>query len=48
MVVIARDLAWNRAKRLSTLTGREFDEESAEIDHRAAIVGTALLEVPLL
>jgi len=47
-VVVSRDAAWNRAKRLSSLTGRDFDEESAEIDHQAAIVGRALLEVPLL
>jgi hypothetical protein len=47
-VIVARDAAWNRAKRLAGLTGRDFDVESAEIDHRAAIVGRVLLEVPLL
>ena len=47
-VIVARDAAWNRAKRLAGLTGRDFDVESAEIDHRTAIVGRVLLEVPLL
>ncbi|HEX4247267.1 MAG TPA: DUF5995 family protein [Pseudonocardia sp.] len=47
-VVIARDRAWDRAKRLSTLTGSKFDEETAEIDREVARVGWALLEVPVL
>ena len=46
-VIIARDAAWNRAKRLSTLFGHEFDEESAEIDRQAAIMGRAMLDIPV-
>jgi hypothetical protein len=30
-VIVARDAAWNRAKRLARLTGRDFEVESAEI-----------------
>ena len=48
MVVIARDLAWDRAKDLAELTGAAFDRKSAEIDHAAAVAGVVLLEVPVM
>jgi len=46
-VIAARDAAWDRAKHLATLFGRDFDEESARIDRNAAFVGRAVLGIPV-